>query len=121
MESVTSLLIKPWWHVEIIRMLGRSDFSPAPSVEPVVLWLARRAIPLVSDSDARLYREFISDCFGTRGNTVRRCLGRVLTGRQLNRLAHNLRFDRSDAPSALHFDQWLGLFRFIRTVKKRPR
>ena len=29
-ESRTSLLLKPWWHIEIVRELRRSDFDPKP-------------------------------------------------------------------------------------------
>ncbi len=118
-ESVASLSIKPWWHVEITRRLNRTDFHPVPSVEPVVLWLARRDIPLVSHAEGKLYRKFIGQSFGHRGNTVRRCLKGVLTVRQLHRLARDLRFDPADSPSALHFDQWLGLFRFFSITSRR--
>ena len=118
-ESVASLSIKPWWHVEITRRLKSSDFYPVPSVEPVLLWLARRDIPLVSRGEGKLYHEFIGQSFGRRGNSVRRCLKGVLTGRQLHRLARDLRFDPSASPSALNFDQWLGLFRFFSTAARR--
>ena len=112
-ETLSSLLLKPWWQVEIVRRLRRTDFDPPPSVESVVLWLGRRSRPLVSDSQGDAYRRFVSDSFGRRGNTVRRCLGNVFTGRQIERLAIDLRFRWSDPPSSLTFDQWLGLFRFL--------
>lgn len=118
-ESVASLSIKPWWHVEITRRLRRTDFYPVPSVDSVVLWLARRDIPLVSRAEGRLYRDFIRGSFGRRGNTVRRCLRGVLTGRQLYRLSRDLRFDPSVSPSELSFDQWLGLFRFFSIASGR--
>lgn len=117
-ESLASLSIKPWWHVEITRRLRRTDFYPVPSVDSVVLWLARRDIALVSRADGKLYRDFIRESFGRRGNTVRRCLKGVLTGRQLYRLSRDLRFDPSASPSELNFDQWLGLFRFFSTVAR---
>ena len=115
-ETLTSLLIKPWWHVEITGRLRRIDFDPVPSVDPVVLWLARRPMPLVPNLESKLYREFIEGSFGRTGKTVKQCLNRVLTGRQLRRLARDLNFDLADTPSALHFDQWLGIYRFFSTV-----
>ena len=118
-ESVASLSIKPWWHVEITRRLKRTDFYPVPSVDSVVLWLARRDIPLVSRSEGKLYREFIRGSFGRGGTTVRRCLKGVLTGRQMHRLSRDLRFDPSVSPSELNFDQWLGLFRFFSIASGR--
>lgn len=115
-ETQASLRIKPWWHVEIIDRLRRDDFDPAPSVDPVVLWLARRQMPLVPDHESRIYREFISESFGRGGRSVSKCLNRVLTRRQLRRLARDLKFDTSGTPSSLHFDQWLGIYRFFSTA-----
>ncbi len=120
-ESVASLLIKPWWHVEITRRLRPTDFVPAPRVQPVVLWLARRVMPLVPDAEANLYRKFIRHSFGLYGNSMKQSLNRVLTRRQVYRLSRDLRFDLSDTPSALHFDQWLGLFRFLSSVSRWSR
>ena len=119
-ESAASLMIKPWWHVEIVRRLKHTDFAPQPSVDPVVLWLARLDPPLIPKSLAGRYRRLVTDSFGSRGNTMRQCLAGALTRRQLHRLSHDLRFELSGPPSALHFDQWLGLFRFL-TISDRPR
>ena len=120
-ETLTSLLIKPWWHVEIIERLRRIDFEPVPSVDPIVLWLAHRPMPLVPNLESKLYRQFIEGSFGRRGRTVRQCLNQALTHRQLRRLARDLRFDLADTPSALHFDQWLGIYRFFSTVVRQAK
>ena len=111
-ETLPSLLLKPWWQVEIIRRLRRTDFDPPPDVDSVVLWLARRARALVDPSQRADYRRFVSASFGRRGRTVGRCLRSEFTRRQLHRLSDDLRFDLSTPPSGLTFDQWLGLFRF---------
>ena len=49
-----------------------------------------------------------------RARTVRGSLRRELTAEQMRRLGRDLRFDGSAPPSALSFDQWLGLYRFAR-------
>ena len=118
-ESLTSLLLKPWWQIEIVRRLKRTDFDPPPRVDSIVLWLARRTRPLVDRRDQRLYVDFVGASFGRAGNTVRRCMSNVFTGRQINTLARDLRFDPQDTPSALAFDQWLGLFRFLMLINSR--
>lgn len=112
-ETSASLLMKPWWQIEICHRLRRSDFDPPPSVESVMLWLARRTRPLIQESHGQIYRKFISGSFGRRGNTVRQCLKSVFTGPQVARLARDLRFNPNARPSELTFDQWLGLFRFL--------
>lgn len=111
-ERLQSLLIKPWWQVEILRRLRRADFEPPPGVVPVFLWLARRTRPLVSDSQSGLYRHFITSVIGQGSSTVRQCLQHIFSARQIGRLARELRFAGKASPSALTFDQWLGLFRF---------
>ena len=111
-ESLPSLLLKPWWQVEIARRLQRTDFDPPPNVEAVVLWLARRTRPLVDRSQATEYQRFIRTCFGRGDHTIRRCLRSEFTRTQVHRLSRDLRFDPSGPPSGLTFDQWLALFRF---------
>ena len=112
-ETLSSLLLKPWWHVEIARRLRRNDFDPPPRVESVLLSLARRIKPLVDETRRPLYEDFVTTSFGRRGSTVRQCLRGAFTGRRFARLARDLRFDPTSAPSDLTFDQWLGLFRYL--------
>ena len=112
-ETLSSLLLKPWWQIEIARRLRRTDFDPPPNVEAVVLWLARRTRPLVDRLQATDYQRFIRTCFGRGDHTIRRCLRSEFTRKQVHRLGRDLRFDPSGPPSTLTFDHWLALFRFL--------
>ena len=116
-ETLSSLLLKPWWQIEIVRRLRRTDFDPPPSVDAVALWLARRTRPLVDRFQAEDYRRFIQGCFGRDGRSIRRCLRSEFTRTQIYRLSRDLRFDPSGPPSGLTFDQWLALFRFWRLTR----
>lgn len=111
-ETLSSLLLKPWWQAEIVRRLRRADFDPPPSVDAVALWLARRTRPLVERSQGADYRRFIRTCFGRDGHSIRRCLRSEFTRKQIHRLSRDLRFDSSGPTSGLTFDHWLALFRF---------
>ena len=111
-ETLASLLLKPWWQIEIARRLRRTDFDPPPGVDAVALWLARRTRPLVDRLEAADYRRFIRRCFGRDGRSIRRCLRPEFTRTQIHRLGRDLRFDPSGPPRGLAFDQWLALFRF---------
>ena len=113
-ETLPSLLLKPWWQIEIARRFRRTDFDPPPGVDAVALWLARRTRPLVDRSQAGHYRRFIRSCFGRDGRSISRCLRLEFTRTQIHRLSRDLRFDPSGPPSCLTFDQWLALFRFRR-------
>ena len=116
-ETLSSLLLKPWWQIEIARRFRRTDFDPPPGVDAVALWLARRTRPLVDRFQAVDYRRFIQSCFGRDGRSIRRCLRPVFTRTQVHRLSRDLRFDPSGPPRGLTFDQWLALFRFWRLTR----
>ncbi len=116
-ETLSSLLLKPWWQIEIVRRFRRTDFDPPPRVDAVALWLARRTRPLVHRFQAAPYRRFIRSCFGRDGHSIRRCLRSEFTRKQIHRLGRDLRFDPSGPPSCLTFDQWLALFRFRRLAR----
>ena len=62
-ETLSSLLLKPWWQIEIARRFRRTDFDPPPGVDAVALWLARRTRPLVGPTAGRglpaLHRELL--------------------------------------------------------------
>ena len=116
-ETRQSLLLKPWWHVEVIRRLARTDFDPPPSVDSAVLWMARRGTPLVSPAEERRYQRLVHEAFGATGTDVAAGLQKFLSKTQITRLAHDLGFRITDRPSSLTFDQWLGVFRYYALQK----
>ena len=116
-ETLSSLLLKPWWRIEIARRFRRTDFDPPPGVDAVALWLARRTRPLVDRLQAADYRRFIESCFGRDGHSTRRCLRFEFTRTQIQRLSRDLRFDPSGPPHRVTFDQWLALFRFRKLTR----
>ena len=73
----------------------------------MLLSLARRERPLIAREEQRRYGEFVEAIASATA------CGGFITYRQLRRLASDLRFDLAARPSALSFDQWLGLHRFI--------
>jgi 23S rRNA (adenine-N6)-dimethyltransferase len=111
-ETLLSLWTKPGWHCEIVRDLRRSDFEPPPAVESALLWLMRRERPLVAGRHLALYRRFTAAVLGA-GVGAARALSPWLTRTQIARLAHDLHFDPVRPPSALRFEQWLAIFRFV--------
>jgi 23S rRNA (adenine-N6)-dimethyltransferase len=119
-ETRWSLALKPWWHCELTAALRRVDFDPPPSVDSVLLWLGRRARPLVGPAQARLYLD-LTDRLLRSGPTLARALRPRLTRAQLARLARDLGFDPAQPPSSLRFDQWLPVFRFLAGRRARLR
>jgi 23S rRNA (adenine-N6)-dimethyltransferase len=110
-ETLRSLLLKPWWHAELVCELAPEEFAPPARTPCALLWLARRPRPLVEGASAELYADFVSAGFGRCGDRIEACLAGLLTREQQRRCARSLHFERSAPPSQLSFDQWLGLFR----------
>lgn len=116
-ETRQSLLLKPWWHVEVVRRLDRTDFDPPPSVDSAVMWMVRLGTPLISRSEERLYQRLVNEAFGAAGTGVAAGLQKFLSRAQVTRLARDLGFRITDKPSSLTFDQWLGVFRYYALQK----
>ena len=110
-ETLESLRLKPWWHVEIVAELPATAFSPPPAVSTALLWMLRRERPLLADEDATPYRSFLERAF-ERGQNLRRSLRREFSAEQLRRLSARFRIDLDVRRGDLTFDQWLGIYRF---------
>lgn len=108
-ESVASLSLHPWWHLEIVHWFRRTDFSPPPAVDAVLLHLARRPRPLIADAERPAYLRFLEGAFGA--GDVARGLRARFKPREVRLFAERLRFDPGGAPSELSFRQWLTLYR----------
>ena len=50
--SLRSLLLKPWFSLEITHRFQRRDFTPAPRVDVVMLRLRKRGPPLVQANES---------------------------------------------------------------------
>jgi 23S rRNA (adenine-N6)-dimethyltransferase len=111
-ETRFSLLAKPFFRMEILRALRRTDFSPVPGVDSVLLRIGRRPAPLIPRREAAQYRGFIHHAFGVCKKSARLILNPVLSFRRWKRLSRDLRIPYDAVPSEISFDQWLGLFEF---------
>lgn len=118
-ETLASLELKPWWHVEILQPLRRTDFDPPPSVDCAYLWLARRSPTLLPDGDTG-YRAFLQRTFG-RGRTLGEVLRRTFTRTQIDHLRRELQLPMDGPPSGASFEQWLALYRSSRRLAEERR
>jgi 23S rRNA (adenine-N6)-dimethyltransferase len=110
-ETLRSLLLKPTWHAELVCDIDPHEFAPPARELCALLWLARRERPLVAATETEAWSDFVCAAFGREGDRIDACLSPFLTHEQRRRCARTLHFDRAAAPSALTFDQWLGLYR----------
>jgi 23S rRNA (adenine-N6)-dimethyltransferase len=115
-ESLRSVLLKPWFEVEVVHRFRRTDFVPAPRVDVVMLRLRKRGPPLVNRADGQLFRDFVVYGFTTWQPSLADSLRRLFTWPQLKRIQCELDIDLTLTPTMLPFEGWLALFRRFRTL-----
>ncbi len=114
-ETEVSVLAKPWFEFKILREFRKTDFEPVPSVDVVLLHIARREQPLVSPANAQSYRKFVQFGFEAWKKDLKTAYKHVFTYEQWKRLSKNLSFSLKATPAELKFEQWLGLFKYFLT------
>lgn len=62
-HGALGMAIAPWWTTRIRRPLKRTDFTPPPAVDTVLLEIKRREEPLLSRDDMHDYVEIVEKCF----------------------------------------------------------
>jgi len=115
-ETLCSILAKPFFEFQILVHLRRSDFSPVPNVDSVLLRIKRRCRPLVDRQDVTAYREFVGYGFGSWKPNLRLAFKSVFTYKQWKRLSHDLDIPFNATPTEPTFEQWLGLFRGFKSI-----
>lgn len=116
-ETQFSVLAKPCFEFEIVYNFHRSDFTPEPRVETVLLKITRRGVPLVPKDQELQYKNFIKFAFNTWKKDLKSGLSSIFTYRQWKRLAHDNNFSVHAKPTDLNFTQWLNVFTFSLTRK----
>ncbi len=109
-ETQFSVLAKPRFELEIIRKMRRTDFVPVPKVESVLLRVRKRPSALIAEEDMVLYQKFVRYGFWGWKKNLKLTFKPIFTYKQWKRLSRTLGFSMNVRPSALTFEQWLGLF-----------
>jgi 23S rRNA (adenine-N6)-dimethyltransferase len=111
-ETLVALQLKPRFEPQIVHRFARADFVPRPGVDVVLLRLRKRGPPLLAPAELALYQDLVAFAFTAWQPTVRRVLGLLLG------VPHapppDLDLDLDVPPSALPFESWLTLFRYVR-------
>lgn len=94
--------IGPWWAVRVRRPLKKSDFTPPPAVDTVLLEVKRRPEGLVALTETEAYCQFVSRSFAEQ---------KYFSGlaRDKAGLSPELR------PSQLTLEQWLKLWSVVKS------
>jgi 23S rRNA (adenine-N6)-dimethyltransferase len=115
-ETLFSVLRRPWFEFSVVHRLNKWDFEPVPNVSAVLLRIKLRLPPLVSASQAALYRDFVAYGFTSLRPTLKKAFKHLFGHVEFLRLADELGFARSAKPTDLAFDQWLNLFKYFANI-----
>ena len=95
--SQLGIELAPWYAARIRRPLRKTDFTPPPAVDTVLLELKKRETPLVPESLRQNYASFVARCF-----TDQNYFARIQAGVSSPAERHK--------PSELPVDKWITLF-----------
>lgn len=115
-ESLRTILLKPWFEGDQLHHFRRTDFTPAPRVDVVMLRLRKRGPPLVRPADRQYFRDFVVHVFTAWQPTVEQTLNRLCGRRQLDAICRRLDFDIAIIPTDMTIEQWLKLFASFQAV-----
>lgn len=62
-NTLAALLYYPWWAMWSTHHFRRTDFTPPPNVDSVLLWIQRRPAPLLDPTHRLLYADYAADRF----------------------------------------------------------
>ena len=89
--------LAPWWQTRIRRPLRRTDFTPPPAVDTVLLELKPQSEPLLSTLERDKYQSFVAKCYASQ--KVFAAVPRVKAG-----------VNPEHKPSELTPEEWVRLY-----------
>lgn len=114
-ETLQSLLIKPFYEGQILYHCKKTDFSPVPQVQIVVMNLHLRATPAIARSDIPAYRDFIVFAITGWFKNIQHMLEKFVTYNKAKQIAHTAKISMMAKPTDLDFESWLRLFTIMTT------
>jgi 23S rRNA (adenine-N6)-dimethyltransferase len=108
--TLAAALLWPWFELSVAHRFRRTDFTPPPGVDVLMLRTRKRGPPLVDPADARLFRDFVTHLFTSPRPTVDKTLADLFGQRRARRLAQSAGLPPRSHPSALQPTCYLELF-----------
>lgn len=97
--------VAPWWSVRIRRPLRKTDFTPPPAVDTVLLELKPLEKPLLDKAGQGQYQDFVATCFSSQTFFAKQ-----------PRSAAGISPERK--PSEINASQWVALYYHYSHAKK---
>ena len=108
-NSQISILLKPWFEIDIVTNIDRGEFTPVPNINTVLAEFRRREQPLVEPEFCQWFKDFVVYGYNQWQPTILDAFKEVFSPRQRSITERELGI-RGAKPSDLTLDQWLRLF-----------
>lgn len=114
-ENSKSLLLKVRWDMKILYHFRREDFHPMPSVDSVLLYFSRKAVPDLIGADYFSFQKFVEHAlrYGICGKQG------LLTKRQMAVALKQAGLPPAYEDGVTLYIQWLCLFRCYKLLYNR--
>ncbi len=116
-ETQSSILTKPWYEIEELGEIDRTNFTKKPQVKIVFVRFILRDNPLIPDVDKDDFRKFVKYGFGQWQPTMTKSYKKVLTFEQLKRIEGMLKIQNLKL-TEVSFDKWLVFYKTVRKLTK---
>jgi len=117
-----SILVAPFYDLEILGDIDKSAFTPKPQVNIVFTKFTLLPKELISMFQYSQFRDFVVFGFNQWKPNIFEIYKKIFSYDQFKKINHQLKVN-SLKPTELSFDQWLGLFsiyqQYVSDTKKR--
>jgi len=121
-NAQNSILLAPFYDVEILGDIDRTAFTPKPQVDIVFIKFTLKDIFLFDLPVYQQFRDFVIFGFNQWKGNIFEIYKKIFSYDQLKKINHQLKINNLK-PSQLNFDQWQKLFeiyiKFVSPEKKK--
>ncbi|MEI8067629.1 MAG: 23S ribosomal RNA methyltransferase Erm [Candidatus Shapirobacteria bacterium] len=114
-ETQSSILTKPWYEIEILGDIDRTNFTLKPQVVIVFVQFKKLVKPLIKDEDKKEFRDFVTYGFSQWEPTLEKAYKKVFSRKQIKIINKTLKISEVK-PSELKFESWLKLFEIYKKL-----
>ena len=114
-ETQSSVLTKPFYEIEILGDIDRTNFTLKPQVKIVFTKFSKRAKPYILEDDKVDFRNFVIYGFNQWKPTISEAFKKVFTHPQIITL-EKMHKIVGKKPSEVSFDTWLILFKTFKKI-----
>lgn len=109
-QTLYALLLSPWFELSVVHRFKRTDFTPRPGVDVVMLRLSKRDPPLVAPGRRSDYRDLVVSSFTGWHPSIGAKLAKAVGPRSADLALHTAGIPASARPRSVSAGDWLRLF-----------